>query len=182
MIDLESLTLVRLSQDYEIKPFDCGDADLNGFLLDDAKKHLAELMAVTYVFEYANRTVAYFCLLNDRVTFDTSDAAERSFWNHFNRRNKIPNSKRRKNYPAVKIGRLAVNTEFERQGIGSFILDAVKKLLIERMDIACRFITVDAYQTAYKFYKKNDFDFLTCKDEKESTRLMYFDLKDIWGY
>ena len=60
MIKFESLTFNKLSQDYSIKPFDCGDTDLNGFLFDDAKNYLAELMAVTYIIECGNLTVAYF--------------------------------------------------------------------------------------------------------------------------
>ena len=30
------MELIQLTQDYDLKPFDCGDADLNGFLLNDA--------------------------------------------------------------------------------------------------------------------------------------------------
>ena len=177
MINLESLTLIKLSHNYGIKPFDCGDADLNGFLFDDAKNYLTELMAVTYIFEYENQTVAYFCLLNDKIVFDTSDVEEKRFWNRFNRKTRIPNPKRRQNYPATKIGRLAVSKKFEGQGIGRLILDSVKNLLLTKSDIACRFITVDAYETAFVFYQKNGFDFLSSEDEREHTRLMYYDLK-----
>ncbi len=31
------MELIQLTQDYDLKPFDCGDADLNGFLFNDAK-------------------------------------------------------------------------------------------------------------------------------------------------
>lgn len=31
------MKLIQL-EDYELKPFDCGDADLNGFLAYDAKE------------------------------------------------------------------------------------------------------------------------------------------------
>ncbi|MDH8700761.1 GNAT superfamily N-acetyltransferase [Dysgonomonadaceae bacterium PH5-43] len=179
MIDFEDLILNRLNQTYEIKPFDCGDADLNGFLFDDAKNYLSELMATTYILEYKDCTVAYFCLLNDKVVFDTSDTKEKSFWNRFNRKNKIPNDKRRQNYPAVKIGRLAVSEDFSGCGIGRFILDTVKSLLSNKRDIACRFITVDAYNTAFNFYEKNEFNFLSDEDKGTQTRLMYFDLKSL---
>jgi Acetyltransferases len=180
MIAFESLAFNRLSKDYNIKPFDCGDADLNGFLFDDAKNYLSELMAVTYLIEHEYQTVAYFCLLNDKVVFDTSDVQEKSFWNRFNRRNRIPNPKRRQNYPAVKIGRLAVSEEFSGQSIGRFILDTVKSLLLDKNDIGCRFITVDAYGSAFGFYEKNGFAFLSDDDSGESTRLMYFDLKHLY--
>lgn len=180
MIAFESLAFNKLSGNYNIKPFDCGDTDLNGFLFEDSKNYLSELMAVTYLIESQEQTVAYFCLLNDKVTFDTSDTRKKSFWNRFNRRNSIPNNKRRQNYPAVKIGRLAVNKEFCGQRIGRFILDSVKSRLLDKNDIGCRFITVDAYDSAFKFYEKNGFEFLSDEDESESTRLMYFDLKSLY--
>ncbi|OAV67261.1 hypothetical protein Barb4_02533 [Bacteroidales bacterium Barb4] len=179
MINLNALTINKLDQDYDFKWFDCGDVDLNNFLFNDAKNYYTEMMAVTYLVEYEGKTIAYFSLLNDKVVFDTSNIPAKGFWNHFNRRNRIPNPKRRKNYPAVKIGRLAVASEFNGQGIGRFILHTVQKLLLGRMDIACRFITVDAYPTAFDFYRKNAFEFLSAEDVKESTRLMYFDLKSI---
>lgn len=31
------MDLIQLTSDYEMKPFDCGDAALNGFLCNDAK-------------------------------------------------------------------------------------------------------------------------------------------------
>ena len=34
-----------------LKPFDCGNADLNGFLLDDARFYYKELIANTFVME-----------------------------------------------------------------------------------------------------------------------------------
>ena len=36
------MRLIELTSDYEIKPFDCGDAALNGFLRNDAKLFLGE--------------------------------------------------------------------------------------------------------------------------------------------
>jgi GNAT superfamily N-acetyltransferase len=168
-----------LQHGMNIQSFDCGDTDLNSFLLDDALHYLDERMAVTYILEYQKQTVAYFCLLNDKVTFDTTDANEKSFWNRFNRKHKIPNLKRRKNYPAAKIGRLAVAANFAGQGIGRFILESIKKMLAKKADIGCRFITVDAYSTAFDFYLKNKFQFISTKDETDLTRLMYFDLKQV---
>ena len=31
------MDLIQLTSDYEMKPFDCGDTVLNGFLRDEAK-------------------------------------------------------------------------------------------------------------------------------------------------
>jgi predicted GNAT family N-acyltransferase len=177
MIDLEQLKIVRLTAQEQLQPFDCEDADLNGFLSDDALNYRTERMAVTYLLIYQHKIAAYFCLLNDKVTFETNDSSGKSFWNRFNRYNKIPNSKRRKNYPATKIGRLAVSKDAAGNGIGRFIITGVKDFLSEKEDVACRFLTVDAYSTAFDFYLKNGFSFISEKDENDATRLMYFDLK-----
>lgn len=55
--------LVRLENLQEMKPFDCGDDDLNGFLLDDARFYYKELIANTFVMEDETEIVAYFSLL-----------------------------------------------------------------------------------------------------------------------
>lgn len=53
------LRTVRLSSNYQIKPFDCQDSDLNEFLLLDAKDYLKQLIAVTYMIESDDETVAF---------------------------------------------------------------------------------------------------------------------------
>ena len=177
MIDYSQTKIIKITCELATESFDCGDTDLNHFLRDDALPYFDERMAVTYAFTYLNQIVAYYCLLNDKVTFDTTQEHEKSFWNRFNRKNKIPNTKRRQNYPAVKIGRLAVSKHFGGQGVGRFILDSIKQMLIQKTDIGCRFLTVDAYSIALDFYLKNEFQFISSQDENEATRLMYYDLK-----
>ena len=173
-MSLGDFKFLVLRAETEIPAFRSKDSDLNDFLLNDAKKFLAELLAVTYLFvdTESNRTVAYFSLLNDKVAFDPD---ERHLWNRINRN--ISNRKRRKSYPSVKIGRLAVSKEYEGTGVGSAILDLVKRRFISGNRTGCRFIAVDAYAEATEFYRKNGFDFLTEKDKNDETRLMFFDLK-----
>ena len=173
-MNLSSFDFLPLGEDTEILPFDCNDTDLNNFLFDDAKNYLGDLMAVTYLFvdRQAQKTVAYFSLLNDKVAYDPE---ERSLWNRINRR--ISNNKRRKTNPSVKIGRLAVSKDYDNKGIGRAILDFIKHAFTNGNRTGCRFITVDAYAKATGFYIKNNFDFFTEKDRKDATRLMFFDLK-----
>ena len=179
---IDVLSIIKLKRDTHIQSFDCGDPDLNSFLIDDAKDYYDQLMGVSYLVEYkAKELAAYYCLFTDKIVFDFSDKSDfkRKWWQKFNKKNKIHFKKHRKNYPAVKIGRLAVASNFGGKGIGRFILDAVKLMLIENRNIGCRFLTVDAYKNALDFYQKNGFDFLSTEDENEDTRLMYFDLKDV---
>lgn len=174
-MDFTKLTQIQLSEDTEIKPFKCAEDDLNGFLFDDAKHFQKELIAVTYLLEdlQENVTVAYFSLLADKISFNPD---EKNAWNRPNRN--IPNPKRRRNYPAMKIGRLAVNEMYAGTGVGTFILDNIKYAFTTVKRLGCRFITVDALVSATSFYEKNGFRFFTDLDEGEDTRLMFFDLKN----
>jgi len=172
-MDFSKFTFRQIEADTEIKSFDCGDADLNDFLICDAKNYLSAMMALTYLLEDNSecKTVAYYSLLNDKIVFDPE---EKLFWNRLNRR--IVNSKRRKEYPAVKIGRLAVSKDYSGQHIGTAILLQIKHMFTTMRRSACRFITVDAYAAAVPFYEKCGFMFLSEKDKNSRTRAMYFDL------
>ncbi len=174
-MDFSKLSQIQLSSETEIKPFKCAEDDLNGFLFDDAKHFQKELMAVTYLIEdnEKNLTVAYFSLLADKITFNPD---ETTVWNKLNR--KIPNSKRRRNYPALKIGRLAVNEMYAGTGVGTFVIDSIKYAFTSVKRLGCRFLTVDALSSATKFYEKNGFQFFTELDKAEETRLMFYDLKN----
>lgn len=171
---IEDYNFTPLLADTVIKPFKSKDNDLNGFLFDDAQKYLIDLMAVTYLLEdpTTEKTVAYFSLLNDKITFDPE---QHSIWNRLSRR--IANAKRRKHYPAVKIGRLAISEEFVGLGIGRDIIRLIKFMFTHGNRTGCRFITVDAYSNAVGFYQKCGFDFISHKDKGDVTRLMYYDLK-----
>lgn len=69
------MRLIRLTEDHVFKPFDCGEEDLNEFLLLDAKDYLHRLMSVTYIIENDERTVAFFSVSNDRVAISDTDKA-----------------------------------------------------------------------------------------------------------
>lgn len=172
--------LKRLNPNDSIKPFDCGDTDLNGFLLEDdnsvsnARHHTNELLAVTYLIEDEDkeRTIAYFSLLNDKIEREITD---NSAWNRLSR--EIPNIKRRKTQPAVKIGRLAVSKEYQGQGWGPQIVDFLKHWFTNNNKTGCRYITVDALADKAGFYEKHGFKVLVTPDEGDETILMYYDLK-----
>lgn len=68
------MKVVRLTQDHIFKPFDCGESDLNEFLLHDAKLYAKGLLAVTYVIEDDDSTVAFFSLSNKPLSPTTAQA------------------------------------------------------------------------------------------------------------
>jgi GNAT superfamily N-acetyltransferase len=166
--------IVKLEEDTEITSFESEDKDLNDFLRNDAKNYLKSLLAVTYLLQIGDETVAYFSLSNDSLIKNDGD---RPAWNRINRT--ISNDKRRRTYPAVKIGRSAIDRKYAGMGLGSRIILAIREIYNTPQQAGCRFLTVDAYRNALAFYQKNRFDFLTGHDINDDTRTMYFDLKAI---
>lgn len=166
----------ELTPEVNLESFKCADGDLNDFLWNEAIGYQDELLAKTYlvVNEENGELIAYFSLLNDTIRLEETD---KSTANRINR--KIPNNKRRKHYPALKIGRLAVDSRYASVGFGERILKAICLMFRRDNRTGCRFLTVDALASATGFYQaKGNFRFFTDADEGEDTRLMYFDLKD----
>lgn len=171
-------TVHKMQEQDTVYAFDCGDEDLNGFVLEDAPLYLKEKLAVTYMLlenVANNKVVAFFSLTNDRIS--VTDFESRTKYNRFSRR--FNNNKRLKSYPAVKIGRLGVDMTMKGLGVGSILLDFIKNYFVINNKTGCRFITVDAYAAAVPFYIKNGFVPLNDDDREDSTRLLYFDLNDL---
>lgn len=175
-MEFDGFTLERLHSESEFTHFDCGDGDLNDFILNDAKNFHHHLIAVTYLLKFDNKIVAFFSLLNDRISIEDFES-NRKWWSQI--KTIMPDGKRFRSYPAVKLGRLGVDDSFKGKKIGKSILDYLKYLFITNNRTGCRYITVDAYNQSIGFYQKNGFLFLKNKDEGGHTRLMYFDLKTI---
>ena len=167
------MRLVKLTEIAEIKPFDCGDQDLNEFLYDDARFYNEQMLAHTYILEEDSETVAYFSLLNDKISQTDLD---KSLWRKL--RKNIPHEKHYDSYPAVKIGRFAVSQNYAGKNIGSDILDFIKRKLADNNEYsASRFLTVDAYRAAVPFYEKNGFmPLLKEPPTDQPTIPLYYDL------
>ena len=56
---LSEIVVKRINLEHVFKPFDCGNQDLNDFLLNDSNMYLENLLSVTYVFETDEDTVAF---------------------------------------------------------------------------------------------------------------------------
>lgn len=169
------MRVVPLTLDYELADFDCGDSDLNEFLLEDAKHFLEKRIANTFILEDDGRIVAYFCLLNDKIS---RLEVTNSRWKRI--KEGFSEGKQFRSYPSIKIGRFAVSVDYRGQNIGTELIKAVKYQLNQELGrSAFRFITVDAYLSAIPFYEKNGFKALTKKEEDEHTRLMFFDMMDV---
>lgn len=167
----------KLQTDEVVRFFDCGDKDLNEYIIDEALFYRKALLAVTYVLESteSGETLAYFSLANDRVSL--SDFENKTEFNRF-RKKRFVNEKRIKSYPAAKLCRLAVSLSAREMHLGSYLIDFIKAFFLIDNKTGCRFVTVDAYRSAIPFYEKNGFVPLVAEDDGGMTRLLYFDLAD----
>lgn len=113
---MESLSLlqdcVMLTFSKEIvrqcPPFSCGDDDLNSFFMEDSFLYAEEMLGKTYCWVTKEKPVALITLANDsikahKLSSSTRNKVQRS----------ISNAKRGRSYPAVLIGRIGVNEEFQ---------------------------------------------------------------------
>lgn len=169
----------RLTKEEKISSFNCGDDDLNDFILNESQLYRQARLAVSYVIERRDnkQVVGFFSLSNDRVSI--TDFESKTEFNRFRKR-RFVNEKRIKSYPAVKIGRLGIDVSVRGQSLGTFILDFIKSYFVVENKAGCRFITVDAYINALPFYLKNKFLPLSEETEpSDHTKLLFFDLEEI---
>lgn len=138
-------------------PFSCGVDDLDDFFFNDADLYAEELLGKTYCWvttEAPHRIVALFTLSNDSIKTKLMPSNDK---NRFQRN--IVNPKRGRSYPAVLIGRLGVNRDFQNspshvgRQLMSFIKDWFRH---EDNKTGCRFIVVDAYNEdkVLRYYEK----------------------------
>ena len=128
-LDCSKLKIIKADKDIlRSVEFDCGDEDLNEFLLEDSFINIDNSLSKIYLCLYENKVVAFFSLSADSIKINEKlEIAYRT-------------------YPAIKIGRLAVHKDFQGMHIGSILIDWVVGFCLElRKDIGVRFISVDAY-------------------------------------
>ena len=78
--------IYKLSENERVDVFDCGDADLNDFVLNDAQPYRKAKLAVTYTIVDKNdncNVAAFFCLSNDKISI--SDFDTRTNFNRFSK-------------------------------------------------------------------------------------------------
>jgi ribosomal protein S18 acetylase RimI-like enzyme len=169
MNDLNIIALDNSHLDL-IRNFKSSDVDLSNFLVDDALNNQNIKISKTYLAFKNENLVGYITLLNDSIHLE-GDLKQifREKGVHY------------KSLPALKIGRLAVVEDFQRQGIGSELISfsiVISSKLNEYS--ACRFIVLDAKRNMdngknpLHFYKKIGFRIL--KEREKGTIPMYLDL------
>ena len=178
----------------QCKGFTCKDEDITEFFTQDYADYAYQLLGKSYCFVKPDTSeiVCAFTVANSSVKVDSLPSNLR---NKLNR--KIPNAKRRPQYPAVLVGQLAVSDLFSGHHVGDELLDFIKSWFIDPLNkTGCRYVIVDAvnHSKVFEYDQRNGFKFLFSSDEEEwtflhnkglepttpiepmKTRLMYFDL------
>ena len=193
---LEQCDFMELTEEVlqQCKGFTCKDEDITEFFTQDYADYAYQLLGKSYCFVKPDTSeiVCAFTVANSSVKVDSLPSNLR---NKLNR--KIPNAKRRPQYPAVLVGQLAVSDLFSGHHVGDELLDFIKSWFIDPLNkTGCRYVIVDAvnHPKVFEYYQRNGFKFLFSSDGEEwtflhnkgielttpiepmKTRLMYFDL------
>ena len=154
-----------LTSKHDLSDFDCGDEELNDFLKNDALPQQNAKLNVTKLIMCEGKIIGFASILTDTLMIRKirdievkSDIIE-----------KLNLNSDKNSIAGVKIGRLAIDKQFTRKGLGSHILRNIIYSLkkISEKNIGFRFIIVEGYAKALNFYiVKNGFDNLEKDDEK----------------
>jgi GNAT superfamily N-acetyltransferase len=133
-----------LSDSHDATTFDCGKVELDKWIKKKARAGEG-LTARTYVVCDGNKIIGYYCI--------AAGSIERGELPKKHQRD-TPNS-----IPIAIIGRLAVDTNYQRSGIGKGLLkDAILRILSVSGQLGVRAIVVHAIDnTVMEFYRKVGF-------------------------
>ncbi len=144
--------------------FDCGEQSLNNWLTLRAIKNESDSNSRTFVtLERSTGLIAgYYCLSSHSIAHEDAPGTLR--------RN-APDP-----IPVILIGRLAVDSRFAGQGVGSSLLhDALAKGVAAADLVGSRAFLVDALnESAVAFYRRHGFTLMP-----EFARALYVTLKDM---
>ena len=171
-IEPKDITIEKLDDKHSLSNFKSYEKELVNFLIEDALNNQKQKLSVTFLWFYEKDLVGYLTLLNDKINLEGN-------LKEFFREKDI----HYKSLPALKIGRLCVNDNFLRKGVGRLmVLFAIRQANeISENKSGCRFITLDAKRNEKReldsihFYKKLGFKML--KERIKGTTPMYLDLK-----
>ena len=148
----ETIAFRRISKESaeHFNRFDCGRAELNLFLLEDALEYDEHgLTVTTLVYEAENPCpVAFYSLSADAVKLTTFETGELG----------LPFTTEISFFPAVKITRFAVGREMQRNGLGRHLLNTIQGQVFSS-NHAVRLLTVDALndKDVISFYGNSGF-------------------------
>lgn len=172
--------IAKLSESHRVKKFSSGGTEclpLKTFLIKNALDFQNAQVAQTYVAlvgeqsdeECDDRTVIGY------VTLTCSEISlEQTYELH-----DCPIANKYPTLPAVKIARLAIDSNYRRKGVGQELVDLAISIAKDEIGTmaGCRFIVTDAKQGAVDFYHEQGFTMLDSESNIASEQpIMFIDL------
>jgi GNAT superfamily N-acetyltransferase len=144
-------------------------APLKSFLRREAKKLHKENLARTFVLveEGKTRVWAYVTTLCTQVSVEQFNEPA------------LVDGFRYKDYPAIRLARLAVDKEVQRSGAGGQLIDFVIGIAVEHVmpHTGCRFLIVDSKPPSVSYYTKKGFQKIGIVDDGDGQQTsMFIDL------
>lgn len=162
-ISPSDLAVRVLEQTDDLSTFDCSRNDimgLNEFIHSEAKQFQKEGLGVTHLFFYNDEIVGFATLSMSQIEIKYA-------------RYILPLQVKIKYYPALQIGRLAIDNRYRDRGLGKSIclwcLSLAQKI---SKKIGCRLVTVLTEGEPVKFYEKCSFKIFP-RFEKKRRKWMY---------
>lgn len=174
MIAASQIRIEKLSIEHtdKIQNFTSYEKELVDFLLEDALDNQNKQISVTFLWfiKSTDELIGYITLLTDRINLSPTLKEE------FRKK-----GVEYKALPAMKIGRVCVDDNHLRKGVGNLMIQfAIHQIKQISKECGCRFITLDAKRNpdkskdSMRFYKRMDFEIL--KERSKGTTPMYKDV------
>ena len=153
----ENYIFETLNESHNLDDFECESEDLTKFLKNDALNQQNLNLSLTHLVICDGVIVGYVSILTDamklKILEDETAKKEIRVELNIGENNVMP---------AIKIGRFAIDEKYAHKGLGKHVF---RNVLLSILDISqnivgLRFITVDAYASAFWFYvDKNNFKY-----------------------
>ncbi len=157
----------RLNSKTDLSRFNCSMDDelgLNEFIHKEALKYQQEGMGVTYLFYRGTKIVGYITIAMSAIKTKETDLQVEGY--------------EKVTYPAILLGRLAVDNTERGKGIGKYLIKYCVDFafLKAKKEIGCRFVVlVTKGERRIKFYEKNHFEKMDAP-LKKGLKMMYVQL------
>lgn len=159
------LIIMPLNENHDLFSFNCSSLELNDFLINDALIDQNNLVNRTNLCFWKEELTGFFALVADTIETKTvADGIE---------------SYQYQKYPAIKIARLAIDSRFEKRGIGTHLVKVIMGQVISICNnIGCRYLLVDSKIESTGFYEKFGFK-IAEKNRKKDFTPMYLNMQPI---
>ncbi|MBN1323911.1 MAG: GNAT family N-acetyltransferase [Methanotrichaceae archaeon] len=145
-IPQNELRLSALTKRHDLNYFNSTSDELNDFLKNDALDGQNSMISRTYLCFYKERLLGFITLIGDTIETKLMIITDGIDGYEYDK------------YPAIKIGRLAVDKDYEGRGIGPHMLKWSIGLVYQiSQQIGCRYITVDSKKDSTWLYEREGF-------------------------